>query len=78
MAALAHVNSLRHAHFYLRMKGSSFLNQQREVIRTNQFSYGSEKTYITWIYRLIILHDKIHPKEMDGNEIADYPNLPCS
>ncbi|MEA3478958.1 MAG: phage integrase N-terminal SAM-like domain-containing protein, partial [Bacteroidota bacterium] len=54
------------------MKRSAFLDQVREVIRTNQFSYSTEKTYVSWIYRFIVYHDKRHPNEMGGKEIADF------
>ena len=54
------------------MKRSKFLDHVREVIRTNHFSYSTEKTYISWIYRFIIFHNKRHPEEMGGKEIADF------
>jgi len=54
------------------MKGSKFLSQVREAIRTNQFSYSTEKTYISWIYRFIVFHNKRHPEEMGGKEIAEF------
>jgi integron integrase len=54
------------------MKRSKFLDRVREVIRTNQFSYSTEKTYVGWIYRYIIYHNKRHPKEMGGKEIAAF------
>lgn len=54
------------------MKRSKFLDLVREVIRTNQFSYGTEKTYVGWIYRYIIYNDKRHPGEMGGKEIAAF------
>jgi len=48
------------------MKGSKFLDHIREVIRTNHFSFSTEKTYINWIYRFIIFLDILHQlKEMD-------------
>ena len=56
----------------LEMKGSKFMYHVREVIRTNHFSYSTEKTYINWIYRFIIFHDKRHPGEMGGKEIAEF------
>jgi len=37
----------------------------REVIRTNLFSYSTEKTYIGWLYRLIIFQYQRHPKDID-------------
>jgi integrase len=49
-----------------------FLDQVREVIRTNQFTYSTEKTYISWIYRFIVFHDKKHPGEMGEKEVADF------
>ena len=54
------------------MTRSKFLDRVREVIRTNQFSYSTEKTYLGWIYRYIIYNDKRHPKEMGGKEIAAF------
>ncbi len=54
------------------MNRSVFLNYVREVIRTHQFSYSTEKTYVNWIYRFIIFHDKRHPNEMAGKEITDF------
>ena len=54
------------------MKDSKFLDHVREVIRTNHFSYSTEKTYINWIYRFIIFQDKRHPEKMGGNEIAEF------
>ena len=54
------------------MKRSAFLDHVREVIRTHQFSYSTEKTYVAWIYRYIVFHHKRHPREMGGREVADF------
>jgi len=54
------------------MKRSAFLDHVRKVIRTHQFSYSTEKTYVSWIYRFIVFHHKRHPREMDGREVADF------
>lgn len=54
------------------MKQSAFLNQVREVIRTSQFSYSTEKIYVSWIYRFIVFHNKRHPEEMGSEEISSY------
>ena len=56
----------------MRMKRSKFLDQVREVIRSNHFSYRTEKTYINWIYRYLVFHNKRHREEMGGKEIADF------
>ena len=47
------------------MKESEFLDHVREVIRTNHFSYSTEKTYVGWVYRYIIFHNQRHPKDID-------------
>jgi integron integrase len=54
------------------MKRSAFMDRVREVIRTNHFSYSTEKTYISWIYRFIVYHHKRHPEKIGGKEIADF------
>ncbi len=54
------------------MKRSQFLDQVREVIRTRQFSYSTEKTYISWIYRFIVFHHRRHPGEMGEKEVAAF------
>jgi len=54
------------------MKQSRFPDLVREVIRTNQFSYSTEKTYVNWIYRFIIYHQKRHPRDMGDREVAEF------
>ena len=54
------------------MKRSKFLDHVRGVIRRNHFSYSTEKSYISWIYRFIVFHNKRHPEEMGGREVADF------
>ena len=54
------------------MKGSRFLDYVSRVIRTHHFSYSTEKTYVNWIYRFILFHNKRHPEDMGGMEIADF------
>jgi integron integrase len=54
------------------MKRSAFLDQVREVIRVRQFSYSTEKSYVAWIYRFIVFHEKRHPRELGGKEIAEF------
>jgi hypothetical protein len=54
------------------MKGSIFMDRVREVIRSNHFSYSTEKTYLSWTYRFIVYHQKKHPEEMGGKEIAEF------
>ncbi|MEO1521603.1 MAG: integron integrase [Cyanobacteria bacterium J06633_2] len=43
------------------------LDQVRDAIRLKHYSYRTEQTYVGWIRRYILFHDKRHPKDM-GNE----------
>ncbi len=54
------------------MKHSVFLDRVREVIRTSQFSYSTEKSYVGWIYRYILFHGKKHPDEMGSKEVEAF------
>lgn len=44
----------------------------QDVIRLKHYSYQTEKTYIYWIRRYILFHDKRHPKDMGGDEIEAF------
>jgi site-specific recombinase XerD len=48
------------------------LDQVRNSLRQRNYSYSTEKTYISWIKRFILYHDKRHPKEMGEKEIGDF------
>ena len=48
------------------------LEQVSDVIRVKRYSYKTEKSYISWIKRYVLFHDKWHPKEMDNAEIAAF------
>jgi Phage integrase, N-terminal SAM-like domain len=48
------------------------LEQVRDVIRLNQYSYRTEETYVQWIVRYILFHNKRHPKEMGVLEIEEF------
>ncbi len=48
------------------------LEQVSDVIRLKHYSYKTEKSYINWIKRYILFHNKRHPKEMGGREIEEF------
>ncbi len=48
------------------------LEQVSDVIRLKHYSYKTEKSYVNWIKRYIIFHNKRHPKEMSGKEIEEF------
>jgi integron integrase len=45
------------------------LEQVSDALRVKHYSYQTEKSYLLWICRFILFHNKRHPKEMGGEEI---------
>ncbi|MGH7456522.1 MAG: phage integrase N-terminal SAM-like domain-containing protein, partial [bacterium] len=48
------------------------LDQVRDVLRTKHYSMRTEESYIDWIKRYILFHNKRHPAEMGEKEIAEF------
>jgi integron integrase len=48
------------------------LDQVRDKLRTRHYSYRTEKSYIAWIKRFILFHNKRHPMEMGENEVEQF------
>jgi site-specific recombinase XerD len=48
------------------------LDQVRDAIRLKHYSYRTEQTYVDWVYRYIVFHDKRHPQEMGVREIEAF------
>jgi integron integrase len=48
------------------------LDQVSDAIRTKHYSLRTEKTYIEWIRRYILFHQKRHPKDMGAEEIQSF------
>ncbi len=48
------------------------LDQVRDVIRVKHYSYKTEKSYVNWIKRYILHHNKRHPQEMGSKEIEEF------
>jgi integron integrase len=45
------------------------LDRVRDVIRAKHYSYRTEETYVQWIRRYILFHNKRHPSEMGCEEV---------
>ena len=54
------------------MAKSKLLDQVIETLRVKHYSYKTEKTYIHWIKRFILFHNKRHPNEMGEVEISEF------
>ena len=48
------------------------LDQVRDVLRVKHYSYSTEKTYVQWIRRFILFHNKRHPAEMGSAEVTQF------
>ena len=48
------------------------LDQVRDTIRLKHYSYRAEQSYVAWIRRYILFHNKRHPKEMGHAEVEAF------
>lgn len=48
------------------------LDQVRQTLRLKHYAYQTEKTYLQWIKRFILFHNKRHPSDMNTPEITDF------
>ena len=53
-------------------KSPKLLDQVRETIRTKHYSNRTEKTYLNWIKRFILFHQKRRPKDMGEEEVTAF------
>jgi len=53
-------------------KDKKLLEQVSDALRVKHYSYRTEKTYIDWIKRYILFHNKRHPREMGAPEIQAF------
>jgi site-specific recombinase XerD len=54
------------------MGQSPFLDQVRRAIRVRHYSIRTEQSYIHWIKRFILFHDKRHPSILGEAEVAQF------
>ena len=48
------------------------LDQVRDAIRLKHYSYRTEQTYVQWIRRYILFHNKRHPDQMGVTKIEAF------
>ena len=53
-------------------RGIKLLDQMREALRTQHYSFRTEKTYVDWCRRFILFHDRRHPKGMGVAEVEAF------
>jgi integron integrase len=53
-------------------KSQKLIDQIRDTIRLKQYSYNTEKTYVHWVKRYILFHNKRHPADMVTADIEAF------
>ena len=48
------------------------LDQLRDAIRLKHYAYRTEETYVQWVRRYILFHNKRHPSQMGRVEIKAF------
>jgi len=51
---------------------TKLVDQVRDVIRRKHFSIRTEQSYVDWIRRFILFHNKRHPREMAEAEVTEF------
>ena len=52
----------------MEQRPKKLLDRVRETIRRKHYSFRTEKSYVAWIRRYILFHNKRHPLEMGRAE----------
>ena len=53
-------------------KKPKLLDLVKAAIRTRHYSYRTEQSYVQWIKRFVLFHNKRHPNEMGEKEINEF------
>jgi len=48
------------------------LDRVRNAMRVRHYSYRTEQQYVGWIRRFILFHDRRHPQELGGADVAAF------
>jgi hypothetical protein len=53
-------------------RSKKLLDRVREPIRCKHYSFRTERSFVTWIRRYVLFHNKRHPLEMGRAEIEAF------
>lgn len=53
-------------------KGPRLLDQVREQLRIRHYSGRTEDSYVAWIRRFILYHDKRHPRDLGPKDVGSF------
>ncbi len=51
---------------------SPFMESVRQILRVGHYAFTTEKTYMSWIYRFILFHNKAHPKNLSEVDVVTF------
>ncbi|MCL4790587.1 MAG: phage integrase N-terminal SAM-like domain-containing protein [Gammaproteobacteria bacterium] len=51
---------------------AGLLTTAREQIRTRHMSYRTEKTYLHWMHRFILFHERRHPRDLGPAAVEQF------
>jgi hypothetical protein len=52
-------------------KPRKLLDQVRDAGRLQHYAYRTEQSYVDWIRRFILFHNKTHPKDVGENDVVE-------
>lgn len=53
-------------------KPKKLLDQVRDAVCLKHNAYRSERSYVDWVRRYLLFHNKTHPKDMGENEVQEF------
>ncbi len=53
-----------------------FLVQVANACRVRHQAYSTEQSYVLWVKRFILFHNKRHPQDMEPSELRTHHRLP--
>jgi integron integrase len=56
----------------MQSQSPKLLDQVRNVLRVKHYSFRTEQSYLQWIKRFILFHNKRHPREMGRPEVEAF------
>lgn len=49
-----------------------FLDRLRDLLRAKHYSYSTEESYVAWVRRYILFHNKRHPQDMGDQDVEAF------
>jgi len=53
-------------------KPKKLLDQVRDAVRLKHYAYRTEQSYVDWVRRYILFHNKTHPRDKGENEVQEF------